>query len=184
MTSLETSVPVKEPVKEKKYYIRIKKFIESDHLVMTLVRAQWNKFRNLEEVSQISVLFITLMCLMIFGIFESLIFRSICLCYPTYSTLQSYKTKNESSYPWLIYWIIYSWTHAIENFFPLYQIPYYLAAKTIFISMCFMPKPTCLQKSTSKYDLSQKLFDIFIPYLYKFDNVEDKKKSKDNKKIE
>lgn len=63
--------------------------------------------------------------------------------YPVYATIKAIETEDkEDDTDWLIYWVVFSAFHVIENFieFVVYWIPFFYPLKVTFLLWCMLPQ--------------------------------------------
>ena len=147
-------------------YTNIKK---SNNPVVIIIKSQWNKFTSLEDYAQLTSFGIILLFLMLFGIFQYLIYYFICIGYPIYGSLITCNKNSELNFYWITYWIIFTSINFIEEYSLLHYIPYYITCKMLFLFIFFIPKPKSIIIYTKHYNINKKLYDKCIIYLDKVD---------------
>lgn len=142
---------------------------ESNNPIVIILKSQWNKFTSLEDYAQLTSFGLILLFLMLFGIFQYIIYYFICIAYPIYGSLMTCDKKSDINFYWITYWVIFTIINFIEDYSLLHYIPYYTTVKMLFLFICFMPKPNSIIIYTKHYNLNKYIFNKSTKYLNNVD---------------
>jgi hypothetical protein len=140
---------------------------DTNNPIVIVVKSQWNKFTTLEDYAQLTSFGLILLFLMLFGIFQYLIYYFVCIGYPVYGSLMTCTTNSKLNFYWITYWIVFTGINFVEEYSLLHYVPYYTTAKMLFLFICFMPKPKSIVLYTKQYNLNEKIYNKCLIYLNK-----------------